>query len=412
MKKGFWNKALFGGNIIFLMTGAVAVVISYQIHHCPMMTQLICLVNKLFESESSSLFMDGFAILWGLPITLVLFALEFHNTYAYGVKVKRILELTFNSTLIYITFLGYALVCPIAYISMAQQKYFLVFWALTCTYIFFIAVVFFLLYYTNPKRVVSLLVKVTRSQIYKKSEKSNGAAGYWINVIDGLPISDMVVHTDYSDAADVNYMWSSLKEVFFEEKNAHKKKDKTLKYEHVVVFAWMDHILHKSGTISAWDRKRTLFLFQKIWEDVFEPINKTSFYVQIFLPLLDNVEEDTWDIVFPLWENYGKYEGVLPYILLYIEFLRMERKTDLYYSSVRLMTAFIQKADVFVNECKNWNSDLAVEFWISWCFFRDNGERLWIWGYEQFEKDIRFIAEGRKKEVCTWTMRHYLEKIT
>lgn len=407
VKANKWNILLLIGNIIFFITGGIAILGALEICKCQLVVAMSDWANNLFKDDTPSLLIDGFAILWGMPVTLILFALGFHNTYAYGVKVKRILELTFNSSCIYAMFFEYASVCPISYIFIARHEYLVVMWSMVYTYIVFLSVIFFLLYHANPKRIVRLLVDCTKQEIYKSFDKTKIHDGYWQHKIDAFPISDMIAHTDYSDTSDVDYMLNSLKKVFTED--GKKQKSQTSpNYEHVVIFAWMERILHKSGASTAWEKKRTLFLFQKMWEDVFNPKKKISYYIQLFLPLLDNIEEDTWDIVFPLWEKYGKYENMLPYILLYIEFLRIERKSDLFYSSVRLMSVFTQNTETFVNECRKWEHQLAVNLWISWCFFRDNGQRLWIWGFNEFETDVIKIANGKTKEVITWAMRHYL----
>lgn len=298
--------------------------------------------GKFFTPENSYI-IDGFCMIWGLTITIILFFLEFYNTYWYGVTFKRIVNLAiYNKIWFVIAAIEYIGLCPLAYISITYGMYTIALWCIICSFVIFVIVPIFIVVITRREYITPLLINSTLWQLndkikgYENSDASIQMRGNIQTELERLPITTMLEHTNYDDIVDIQNLLNTLTKIFAE-KNIHTLIRDTV-FRHAIVMVWIERMIEKSGSDSEREQNRTVYMVRTLWEKLISSIEKldgtkekelTAYSVEILLPLMRKSTQGGKRVFNLVWKSMGEARlHTLLYLLLYAEYCYFEQLED------------------------------------------------------------------------------------
>lgn len=441
-----WNRRAVLIIVTMLMGLILAYAVDYEIQNPDLSEKTsICLerINNLsrsFFQSNNGYIMDAFSLIWGMTITLVLFLMEFHNTYWYGVTLRNIVNLSFNKSVLILSAIVYILLCPLVYFAENFNFFVMALWGIICTFFIFIMVPICIFYVTGKNKIIELLNRSTISQMRKKVREENDTSvgigifeKYTVTgqsrkkdgiqmELEELSITSMIEHLEYEDIAEIRKLLETLADLFVNWDVLGLIQN--TEYEHAVIMFWADKIITKSGTETDYQCKRTLYIVGKLWEEVTESILKItdkckdtneretlmmSCLVEILVPLIGQETKQSERVFWGVWKKIRYYRPqVLLYLLLYMEYLHYERINFSFQNSYRLLDKVYLNREELEAECKIWNKDLALEFWLCWTALWSSDCNIAVSFFMDFYRDIENIASGDMSKVRTLTMRRVM----
>ncbi len=337
--------------------------------------------------------MDGFGILWGITISIILFFLGFYNSYWYGIQMRKLIELSISGWSIYVMGVLYIVYCPLVYMAESFGWYFIALSGIMGTFAIFVAMVVYFILIMRKERISVVLEQST----IKKLECMDYSDGIR-SEIEQLPVTDMVVHLNYENEDEIEHLLGVLSNIIVE---VEKNNKKTV-YEDLLFLSWMTNIKKKSGISTKFEQERTAYIAKKLWIIIDNSVNwgaKKLYLLEILVPLLDleRVFKDVWKII-------GDYRSqTILYLYLYMEYLNVFEKEE-----HGLEKLIFVNYDFLREQCALWNCELAWRLWLSWCNFWNHGDIIVISRFYKFCEDIRAISKNNRFRVRTKTMKKVL----
>lgn len=340
--------------------------------------------------------MDGFGILWGITISILLFFLGFYNSYWYGIQMKKLIKLSISGLSIYVMGVLYIVYCPLVYMAESFGWYFIVLSGVIGTFVIFVAMVVYIILIMRKERISVVLEQSTIEKL-KCMDYSDGIR----SEIERLPIMDMVVHLNYENEDEIEHLLVVLSNIIVE---VEKYKKKTV-YEDILCLSWMTNIIKKSGISTKFEQERTAYIAKRLWIIIDNSVNwgaKKLYLLEILVPLLDlgQAFKDVWKII-------GDYRSqTILYLYLYMEYLNVFEKEE-----HGLEKLIFVNYDFLREQCALWDCELAWRLWLSWCNFWNQGSTMAISRFYKFCEDIRAISKNNRFRVRTKTMKKVLMRV-
>ncbi len=423
---------------------------------CVKNTDCGCVKNidcSCVKNDDYGYLLDGFALVWTLTITLLLFYLGFSTTYAYGVTIKKIIGFNFKLKHLMCLAFEYLLLCPLAYISSALGWYTTLLWCIVCSFMLFGGVLYFVVCMTRSKDITELLLRKTvvkmkqivdgeeervekkqnflkrifpkLEEIVKKDKISLvESETYCIRQkIEELPITEMIKHLDYSDQHSVKIMIDALMTFlqFMHENELGQKVDES-KFSYSIMFTWVTRIIEQSGLEKEYEQERTMYILLQIQEQVNEMLENMEklevsdqrerlliYNLEIILPLtVYTLPRSQW-VLKNIRDNqrvYGMH--TLLYILLYMEFIYQERNVNLLQKNSALLEVIQVTSSELKHECDYWNEEMALKFWMSWSFFRKSDNLVNISKFYDYSRGVKSIRDNNIVYIHSYILRRYM----
>lgn len=423
-----WNRKIVLIILMMLLGTALAFIVDYEAKNQSLQKELLLYLEAVskfsgsFFPNDNGYIMDAFGLIWGMTVTLVLFLMEFHNTYWYGVTLRNIVNLSLNKSVLVLSASVYILLCPLVYLAENFGFYAVALWGIVCTFFIFTMIPICIFYVTGRTRIIELLNHSTIDQMRKKVREENGVPirkdGIQIE-LEELSITSMIEHLEYEDIAEVRRLLETLADLFVNQDILGLIQNTM--YEHSVIMSWADKIITKSGTETDDQCKRTLYIVDKLWEKITEYILEItkedknearrdtlmlSCLVELLLPLIGLGTEQSEKVFWGVWKKirYDRGQALL-YLFLYVEYLHYEQINFSSHKSYTLFDRMCLNKKELEEACKIWNQDLAMEFWLCWTVLWDSDGNIAISFFLDFCGDVEYIAAGNLLGVRTPTMR-------
>lgn len=365
---------------------------------------------EAFFKSSGQYLMEGFGIIWGLAMSLILAVFEFSGASWYGITLKRLFLLSKErrrECIILLVF--YALLYPIVYISESREFYLVTAAGICCTFLLFIGIPLLFLLMVRRKHIISVLGMSTKTQIQMDMKLKDLKIR---RRFENLPITDMIRHLDYENAVETESLLDLMLEIFRKRDDGVKTADTP--YEYLLLLFWLEKIVEKSGTDSRYKEEQTAVIvgelwerLQKEWEDSgrggeAERDRRIIYALHILIPLL----EYDW-IFISVWTRFYEYRPrTVTYLLLYEEFKNTywgERHTP-FIDSLCPNYEWLRKESLF------WDEELAWKLWIGWTNYWDKGNNAELFRFFAFRDDMNKIANGNFWAIRTYSMKKIVMK--
>lgn len=369
-------------------------------------------LNIYIPESSLSWMTDFYSVFWGMVVAVIIFIFEISKEYQYGLTLKRIVNLsigTFTSTLCGLFFL---LSCPAAYLCENNNKSKTLQAILIVSFIFFLCMLMFLIYFSKQSSVRKLIEYSTERQVItmQKHLQSDSPAEKVPKFNDSLLIHEMIEHIDYTSIQE----WSNMTDAIsrcIAKPEVQNCLSGTLA-EHTIVKSIANHIIYKSGCSSEYVRMKTTDILDSLLEKL---INKTennllsyettpskelwkkrkiiSYILQIMLPFFDHNSEDSIKTFLHLWSRYQKYHfEVLPYIFVYLKY------RAIFINSLEPVVKKILLQNETWNIClQQFNgfcidNTLVLTLWFDWEQYSGNGEIRCLYELRHFIKKLELLS--------------------
>lgn len=356
--------------------------------------------------------MDGFYIIWGMILTIVLFLIESCNICWYGIRFRKIIKMSIDEKALWIGAGEYMLLCPVVCATEMREMQLTCLLCIVWSFIAFLAITFYIVYKTRPKNVRKLIRKESIERFKDIVEDED--TKYMQMKLGKLLAVSMIMNTDYDDSEDIDELIAVLREIF----DAIKKEDvrKSAVIKRVIIMNWVDWIVDRSGVGTKHQRERTTYILRMLWGKI-KPENKAQEKAEdveeqielalgLLLPLFQREVEATNQIFISVWiETREMGFSLILYLLLYAEFQHIDylKKFPKKYSEI-VETIGFDRAE-FKRQCSMWNSQLAWRFWMSWAMYKDGSNNLGLSSFEKFRMDINSIARSSIPVLQTYTMQ-------
>lgn len=388
--------------------------------NCDFIVSEYAFIEEFFVKESSHI-MDGFCLLWGMSITVVLFLLESGNTYWYGMRLKRIIRAMLYKPVLMAGAVEYILLCPVTYIMEVKERYKTCLWCIVLTFLVFTLIPLYTIHITRKKTINSLILKDSVNELQNVISRRKNS--YTQMKLQQLLVSSMIVNTVYEDSQEVEQLIVIIQGMFSTEKIDMVISNTV--FDHVTVMTWVEQIVEQSGFHTEQERERTIYILKRLWEVIREEIQSEeldeeerrykflSYAVEILLPVFYREEEITNRIFISVWANMKEvYFKVLPYLFLYAEFCYKDCQQEFFEKYYHIISDIRINREKLKAECRLWRNDkgfkerqIAREFWIAWAFYRDGSNNIGLTAFHKFCDDIEMISQDNIAALRTYTMK-------
>lgn len=408
--------------ITFCLSTVVMAIMEFTPGHinCDFIVSEYAFIEEFFIEERSHI-MDGFCLLWGMSITVVLFLIESGNTYWYGLRFKRIIRAMLYKHALILGAVEYILLCPVTYIMEVKERYKTCLWCIILTFLVFTAIPFYTIHITRKKTINSLILRESARELQNVIDMKKNS--YTQMKIQQLLVSSMIVNTIYEDSQEVEQLVVIMQGMFRD-----KKIDVIICntiFNHVTVMTWVEQIIEQSGFHTEQERERTIYILKRLWEVIKEEIQSEeldeetqrykllSYAVEILLPVFYREEEITNRIFFSVWANMKEvYFKVLPYLFLYAEFCYKDCQQEFFEKYYHIIFDIKADREKIKAECRLWKKgvdhkerQIAREFWIAWAFYRDGSNNIGLTAFNKFCDDVEMISQDNIAALRTYTMK-------
>lgn len=408
--------------IAFFVCTVIMAIMEFTPGHvnCDFIVSKYALLEEFFVKKSSHI-MDGFCLLWGMSITVVLFLIESGNTYWYGMRLKRIIRAMLYKPVLLIGAVEYILLCPVTYIMEVKERYKTCLWCIILTFVVFTAVPLYTIHITRKKTINNLILSESVRELQDMIGRKKNS--YTQMKLQQLLVSSMIVNTIYEDSQEVEQLVVIIQGMFRE-----KKIDAVISntfFDHVTVMTWVEQIVEQSGFHTEQERERTIYILKRLWEVIREEIQSEesdeekqrykllSYAVEILLPVFYREEKITNRIFISVWANMKEvYFKVLPYLFLYAEFCYKDCQQEFFEKYYHIISDIKFSREKLKAECRLWRREadseerqIAREFWIAWAFYRDGSNNIGLSNFNKFCDDVEMISQDKIAALRTYTMK-------
>lgn len=345
----------------------------------------------------------SFNILWSVSITVTIFILEISERYKYGVPLKRIVYLILGNVGIFAGAFGFLLLFPLFYICMKFCWMWAGLWCLCVLFAAFIITIAFFAWIYKGKNIRKIVQEKTWSQIINFEDRKT-----LHEKIDGLAISTILDHIDYSNMEEVSGLIEIFRDMF--QKPEFWKKLYQGKVENVIITTWLDHMIHSCDWNTEYECTQNITTMRILWENIMDTISKDdsqknkkemSVCIQFLQPFINANDRQNDDILVRIWREYGVHrKQTIIYMLLYTTY-RLYRSEMVQYTWVLHnepeLRACIQEV---LSGSFWWDETFAMQCWLDWSRYECRKD-INVVPLQKFINDMGRLRNGKWYEVKT-----------
>lgn len=375
-------------------------------------------LNSLFckfiikGDDGTSKLYDYFVQIWGIAITIMIFIIELAGNIKYGVSLKRIAVLILGKVQIYIIAGIYLFLYPLAYVFLLLNWEYMLFSCWLTAVVGLGVTLFFCVRNTRGKSVQEILKKNTIKVLKEKHQNNNSLSlpkKYSVrSEIDSLSITDMIIHTDFSNMEEMRNSTTILTELLTNH-DVQKCLQGTF-MEHTILMNWTMRICQSFDLAEEWKRQVLLEVLKNMWTELKEyslisydnSVNHEkiiSYSIQIMIPLmiLDNNQNHNLVSEF-LSEIYGYQKESMVYLLMYMEYRYWTYDSCLMNLFINSSSQFPDMIDIFydiVNGNFVFNYKLALSLWLDWSQYDYQLNDMRLKEFQQFADVAKQMIGGK-----------------
>lgn len=355
-------------------------------------------VNQLEHGELVEI-RDLFDTVWGTGITITIFMLEISNQYRYGISLKTIVYRSLNKVLILIGAAGYLLLCPFMYLSVKNDMRCMVLWCVCTAMLSFGVALYFSVRIFRKQSVRQLLRDLTYKRIKAESENIKNDFQNVHSKIDGFPITDFIIHIDYTNAEETRCLTDILSAVLCDVGFREKKIKKNI-INMTLLMTWANHIIYNSGVGTEEEKSRTIRILFELWKKL-KSGDQDILLVQLTIPFIEMENDIGREMLERIFNATGAYPGkVILYLLLYTEyrFWYVDNRISGWFRCGR---SNIKKSfyEILQGEVK-WDEESAWELWKAWRVYNSYEGQMGLEQFYTFCDDIELLRM-RKNMQCS-----------
>lgn len=358
--------------------------------------------------------MDAFYTIWGVTITVSIFAVQISEAYQqFGINLKIITRECLRENGVKRGIGIYLLLFPAIFLSNNAGGKMICLWCLGMAFFGLSFMLWFIQKYSKKREIWQLVEFCTlkqlqqgypgEKQVLDDGEHQAGSIRQWM---DSFLITDMLEHEDYAKADDVNVLVRLLSRILTGRCLPPQEKQWNLKLRTTLLFTWAKRIALKSGFQTEYEKERTLNLFRELWEQITYEVKDSSllisYSVHLLLPFIDVRDPDGNDMFLRLRNLFGVYgELSLPYVLLYTEY-RYWFVDGTVHDWIVIDNYDLQIAlDRIRNGKFVWDERIAWTYWLDWSQYNGSRGDIGIDHFRQFSLGMKVLGKMKSRRVCT-----------
>ncbi len=341
--------------------------------------------------------MDAFTELWGIAVAIMIFLIEFAQNMKYGITLKRIAVLELGKNTIKLLSVIYLLLYPASYAAhyWGFTNSLLFIWILMVVGLF--GTLWFCTYKTRAESIRNTLKKHTINTLLKIKGCEYGQS--MENMIDGLSITDVLLHTDYMNKEERDVISDIIVDILTDEKLFSDDQCKTGEkhlLENMIMMNWFERVSSKFELEDKRQKEILISFLNNLLDKIDDKSSKKKkwYGVQCMLALLKYNSSSANSILLQIWKRIDEKECILVYLLLYTEFNYWSGDHELldwiFLSDLELKKSF---QDIRMGNV-DYDYDQAIEYWISWIDYNDKKSET---GFNYFNSFISTLDCFRGK---------------
>lgn len=313
--------------------------------------------------------MDAFTEVWGIAVAIMIFLLEFAQNVKYGITLKRIAVLEVGKKAIKRLAVIYLMLYPAAYAAhyYGLTNILFLIWLLMIVGLF--GTLWFCTYKTRAESIRNTLKKHTINTLREINGCKSGQS--MENMIDGLSITDVLLHTDYMNKEERDVISDIIVDILTDEKlffdDQCKAEEKSL-LKNVILMNWIERISSKFELEDKRQKEILIRFLNNLLDkmDDWSSKKKKWYGMQCMIALLKYNSSSANSILLQIWKRIDEKECILVYLLLYTEFYYWSGNHELL-EWVFLPDSELKKSfqDILMGNV-NYDYNQAIEYWISW----------------------------------------------
>lgn len=356
----------------------------------------IVIIVRLLIADDVGIIIDAFYIVWGAVITIAIFLIEISGTYQYGINLRGIIGLFWDRDFLKKSEIFYLILFPLEFFSCVNGFRVLSLWGLCVAFCGLIFVIGFVQRYTKRAKVQELILEKTKEELLKMNQEESIC-----QIIDALPVTDMLVHIDYSNAYDQKMLANVLVEILTDKNIFQNTAQSSLR--NIILMVWGRWMLASTSIQTEGEKECILNMFCDIWKELLRSDNKEiiqeeqriSYSLQLLIPFIDLQSEDGSSLLIRLWKRMNTYKSqVLIYLLLYSEFRywfvdgKPQKWTKEKDYDLAMELNQLRKGHFI------WEEDLGRKLWIDWGWCNGARGDIGIKQFYSFCKSLEQLADG------------------
>lgn len=369
---------------------------------------LTLLVNQLEHKELVGI-RDLFDTVWGTAITITIFMLEISSQYRYGISLKTIVYRSLNKVLVLIGAAGYLLLCPIMYLSVNKDMRCTAVWCVCTAILSFGVALYFSVRIFRKQSVRQLLRDLTYKRIKAESENIKNDFQNIHSMIDGLPITDFIIHIDYTNAEETRCLTDILSAVLCDAGFGEKGIKKNV-INMTLLMTWANHIIYNSGVSTEEEKSRTIRILYELWGKL-KSGDQDILLVQLTIPFIEMGNDTGREMLERIFNATGvSAKRVVLYLLLYTEyrFWYVDNRIAGWFrcgrSTIKRSIFEILRGNV------KWDEESAWELWKAWRVYNSYEGQMGLEQFFTFCNDIEMLQKRKQYAVRSTVLIELVEE--
>lgn len=393
---------------VVLLIGIYCLFLDWSLYKGKEICLLTSFVNRLGHKELVEI-RDLFDTVWGTAITITIFMLEISNQYRYGISLKTIVYRSLNKVLILIGAGGYLLLCPIMYLSINNDMRCTAVWCVCTAILSFGVALYFSVRIFRKQSVRQLLRDLTYKRIEAESKTIKKEFQNIHSMIDGFPITDFIIHIDYTNAEETRCLTDILSEVLYDAGLGIKKIKKNV-INMTLLMTWASHIIYNSGVSTEEEKSRTIRILYELWGKL-KSGDQDILLVQLTIPFIEMGNDTGREMLERIFNATGvSVKRVVLYLLLYTEykFWYVDNRIAGWFrygrSNIKRSIFEILRGNV------KWDEESAWELWKAWRVYNSYEGQMGLEQFFTFCNDIEMLQKRRKYAVRSTVLIELVEE--